>query len=88
MHVVIAADDGDRVSIHVDGLAVEQAVVRLELDNPAYSQMSDFDCVSLSVEQARELGRALIMAAEVVDLGAEGLFAPKPAPPARLIVAN
>lgn len=74
MHVVITADDGDRVTVQVDAFAIEQAMVRLELDNPAYAHAPDFECISLSAERARELGRALLTAAQVIEFNADAML--------------
>jgi len=67
MHVMVIADDGDQVLVRVDDLAIEQAVVQLEFQNYAYSQSGDLDSITLTAKRARELGRALILAAQTIE---------------------
>ena len=69
MQTVIKADDGDLVTVHADDLSIEQLSIRLELENPAY-ESGEFDQLTLSTRGARELARALIQAAELVELNA------------------
>ena len=68
MQTVIKADDGDLITVHADDLSIEQLTVRLELESPAYSAGSEFDQLTLSTRCARELGKALIRSAELVEL--------------------
>jgi hypothetical protein len=68
MQTVIKADDGDLITVHADDLSIEQLTVRLELENPAYGGAGDFDQLMLSTRCARELGKALIQSAELVEL--------------------
>jgi hypothetical protein len=68
MQTVIKADDGDLITVHADDLSIEQLTVRLELESPAYSGGNDFDQLTLSTRCARELGKALIQSAELVEL--------------------
>jgi hypothetical protein len=72
MHTVIKADDGDLVIVHADDLSIEQLTIRLELESPAYGG-TDFDQLTLSTRCARELGRVLIQAADLVELNARRL---------------
>jgi hypothetical protein len=67
MALTIKADDGDELSVHAFQLFEEQIVVRLELNNQSYGDCGDFDWISLTPEQARALGRALISAAGQLD---------------------
>jgi hypothetical protein len=68
MQTVIKADDGDLITVHADDLSIEQLTVRLELENPAYGSLAEFDQLTLSTRSARELARALIQAADLVEL--------------------
>jgi hypothetical protein len=68
MQTMIKADDGDVVTIHADDLSIEQLTIRIEIENPAYGANGEIDQVTLSTRGARELGRALIQAAELVEL--------------------
>jgi hypothetical protein len=70
MQTVIKADDGDLVTVHADDLSIEQLTVRLEFENPAYAGVREFDQLTLSTRCARELGKALIQAAELVEINA------------------
>jgi len=70
MQVSIRADDGDEVLVRLDELAIEQSVVRLMLENAAFPVASDFDSVALTPARARELGRALLVAANLVESAA------------------
>jgi hypothetical protein len=66
MQTVIKADDGDVIIVHADDISIEQLTIRLDLENPAYG-LSEFDQLTLSTHCARELGAALIQAAELVE---------------------
>jgi hypothetical protein len=76
MQTVIKADDGDLVTVHADDLSIEQLTVRIELENPAYGA-GEFDQLILSTRSARELGRALIQAAELVEINSRTLCGSK-----------
>src|SRR5580704_5664375 len=65
MQTMIKADDGDLVTVHADDLSIEQLTIRLELESPAYGN-GEFDQITLTTRSARELGAALIQAAELV----------------------
>jgi hypothetical protein len=67
MQTVIKADDGDLITVHADDLSIEQLTVRLELESPAYDGSGSFDQLTLSTRRARELGRALIQCADLVE---------------------
>ena len=76
MRTLIKADDGDQITVHADDLSIEQLSIRLELESPAYG-ISEFDQLTLSTRCARELGVALIQAAELVELNARELCGPQ-----------
>jgi hypothetical protein len=67
MHTTIHADDGDELSVQACALFDEQAVIRIDLDNRCHNDSSDFDWITLSAEQARELAHALMRAADAVE---------------------
>jgi hypothetical protein len=73
MQTVIKADDGDQLTVHADDLSIEQLTIRLEIENPAYAQAGEFDTLTMSTKSARELGLALIQAAELVELNSREL---------------
>jgi hypothetical protein len=73
MQTVIKADDGDLITVHADDLSIEQLTVRLELESPAYGTTAEFDQLTLSTRCARELGKALIQAADLVELNSRKL---------------
>ena len=67
MRIIVRADDGDQITVNADDIATEQRVVRLELHNLAFDEIEDFELVTMTVERARELARALLTIAEAVD---------------------
>ncbi len=67
MQTVIKADDGDLITVHADDLSIEQLTVRLELESPAYDGAGTFEELTLSTRRARELGKALIQCADLVE---------------------
>jgi hypothetical protein len=73
MQTVIKADGGDLVTVHADDLSIEQLTIRIELESPAYDGAGEFDQLILSTRCARELGKALIQAASLVELNARKL---------------
>src|ERR1700730_3302029 len=77
MQTMIKADDGDLITVHADDLSIEQLTVRLELESPAYGSGGEFDQLTLSTRCARELGKALIQSAELVELNSRKLFGAK-----------
>jgi hypothetical protein len=77
MQTLIKADDGDLITVHADDMSIEQLTVRLELENPAYGAAGDFDQLTLSTRCARELGKALIQSAELVELNSRRLCGAK-----------
>ena len=76
MQTMIKADDGDLITVHADDLSIEQLTVRLELESPAYGH-GEFDQLTLSTRCARELGKALIQAADLVELNSRKLCGAK-----------
>jgi hypothetical protein len=77
MQTMIKADDGDLITVHADDMSIEQLTVRLELESPAYGGVGDFDQLMLSTRCARELGKALIQTAELVELNSRRLCGAK-----------
>jgi hypothetical protein len=77
MQTLIKADDGDLITVHADDMSIEQLTVRLELESPAYGGDGEFDQLTLSTRCARELGRALIQSAELVELNSRRLCGAK-----------
>lgn len=73
MQTVIQADDGDLITVRADDLSIEQLTVRLELESPAYDAVGQYEDLTLSTRRARELGKALIQAAELVELNSRRL---------------
>ena len=59
--------DGDEVIVEASQMSIEQALVRIEISNPAYGDDIDYDSITFSPQQARNLGRALLAAAELVN---------------------
>jgi hypothetical protein len=77
MRTLIKADDGDLITVHADDVSIEQLTVRLELESPAYGGSGDFDQLTLSTRCARELGKALIQSADLVELNSRKLCGAK-----------
>lgn len=73
MQTVIQADDGDLITVRADDMSIEQLTVRLELESPAYDGAGQYEELTLSTRRARELGKALIQAAELVELNSRRL---------------
>ena len=67
MRVIVCADDGDQIAIDADDVATEQAVIRLGLQNPTYNESSEFECVTLTINRARELAAALLTISEAIE---------------------
>jgi len=67
MQVTIRADDGDEVQVSLDALAIEQAVVHVSLESPAYASSTEPESIRLTPARARDLGRALLLAANVLE---------------------
>lgn len=66
MQITVRGDDGDEVKVNVDDLAIEQAMVRLEIRNEVFGDAFD-ECVALTTDRARELAAALVEIANAVD---------------------
>src|SRR5580704_15673497 len=77
MQTMIKDDDGDLITVHADDVSIEQLTVRLELESPAYGAAGEFDQLTLSTRCARELGKALIQSAELVELNSRRLCGTK-----------
>jgi|ERR1700724_2781670 hypothetical protein len=73
MQTMIKADDGDLITVHADDLSIEQLTVRLELESQSYGVNGEFDQLTLSTRCARELGKALIQSADLVELNSRKL---------------
>jgi len=73
MQTMIKADDGDFITVHADDVSIEQLTIRLELESPAYGATGEFDSLTLSTQCARELARALLQSADLVELNARRL---------------
>ncbi len=67
MRIAVRADEGDEVSISADYISVEQAVVTLEIENALYNSEIEIEAVTLTVEKARELARALLSVVEAIE---------------------
>jgi hypothetical protein len=67
MRIAIRADDGDEVSICADFVSVEQAIVTLEIENSLYNDATELESVTLSIDNARELAKALLYVAESIE---------------------
>ena len=66
MHLSVRADDGDEIAVQV--LTVfGQKFVRLDFMNVCHAGPVDFDWMTLSAAQAKELAQALLTAAEIVQ---------------------
>jgi hypothetical protein len=67
VRITIQADYGDEVSINTDVISAEQAAVTLQIKNPIYDSVAEFEEVTLTIDKARELGWALITMADAVE---------------------
>jgi hypothetical protein len=67
MRIAIQADDGDEVSIKADFVSVEQAIVTLEIENALYNSEAEIESVTLTLDRARELAKALLAVAEAIE---------------------
>ena len=67
MRVAVQAEDGDEVLISADFLSVEQAIVTLEIENGLYSEISELDSITLTIDKARELANALLFVADAIE---------------------
>jgi hypothetical protein len=67
MRVSVQADEGDEVSISADFISVEQAIVTLEIENTFYDSQTELESVTLSIDKARELARALLSVVNAIE---------------------
>jgi hypothetical protein len=67
MRIAIQADDGDEVSITADFVSVEQAIVTLEIENGIYNSEGEIETVTLTIDRARELAKALLSVVEAIE---------------------
>jgi hypothetical protein len=67
MRVSVQADEGDEVSISADFISVEQAIVTLEIENTFYDSQTERESVTLSIDKARELARALLSVVNAIE---------------------
>ncbi len=68
MRIAIQADEGDEVSISADYISAQQAIVTLEIENALYNSEIEIEAVSLTIEKARELARALLSVVEAIEV--------------------
>lgn len=66
MRFDIQVDDGDEIAVQALSI-VGQKYVRLDFTNKCHSDAFEFDWLTLSADQARDLARALLCAAENVQ---------------------
>jgi hypothetical protein len=67
MRIAVQADEGDEVSIVADFVSVEQGVVTLEIENVLYKSEIEIEAVTLTIEKARELAKALLCVANAIE---------------------
>ena len=67
MRIAVQADEGDEVSISADFVSIEQAIVTLEIENSLYDSQIEVETVSLTIDKARELAKALLSVAEAIE---------------------
>jgi hypothetical protein len=67
MRVVIRADNGDEVTVTADELGVEQATITIEVESRSFPGAMEQDSITFSLDQARNLARALIGAVEMTE---------------------
>ncbi len=67
MRIAVQADDGDEVSISADVISTEQALVTLQIENALYGSVTELEAVTLSIDKARELARALLSVADAIE---------------------
>jgi hypothetical protein len=69
MRISIRADEGDEVSISADFISVEQGVVTMQIENALYNSEPEVETVTLTVDKARELAKALLSVVGAIELG-------------------
>jgi len=67
MRIAVQADEGDEVSISADFVSVEQAIVTLEIENTLYNSETEIEAVTLTIDKARELAKALLSVVEAIE---------------------
>jgi len=67
MRIAVQADEGDEVSIVADFVSVEQGVGTLEIENALYKSETEIEAVTLTIEKARELAKALLSVVNAVE---------------------
>ena len=67
MRCVVCADDGDQIAVAVDDIETEQSVLRLELQNTVFGELSDLELITLPVRKARELADALMRMSDAIE---------------------
>lgn len=67
MRIAVKADEGDEVSISADFISIEQAVVTLEIENTLYKSQIEIESVTLTIDKARELAKALLSVVEAIE---------------------
>lgn len=67
MRIAVQADEGDEVSISADFVSIEQAVVTLEIENALYDSEIEIESVTLTIQKARELAKALLSVVEAIE---------------------
>jgi hypothetical protein len=67
MRIAVQADEGDEVSIVADFVSVEQGVVTLEIENALYKSGPEIEAVTLTIDKARELAKALLYVVNAVE---------------------
>ncbi len=67
MRIAVQADEGDEVSISADFISIEQAVVTLEIENALYNSQIEIETVTLTIDRARELAKALLSVTEAIE---------------------
>ncbi len=67
MRIAVQADDGDELTISADFVSVEQAIVTLEFENGLYSEIAEFESITLTIAKARELADALLSVADAIE---------------------
>jgi hypothetical protein len=73
MQAMIKADDSDLITVHADDFSSEQLTIRLELEGPAYGASAEVNSLTLTTQCARDLARALLQSADMVELNARRL---------------
>ena len=67
MRIAVQADEGDEVSISADFISIEQAVVTLEIENALYNSEIEIENVTLTIDKARDLAKALLSVVEAIE---------------------